>query len=468
MNPQLLDRISSIAYSFRDTVINTYELSLHVLKNDIPGAFVECGVAAGAQIMSMQAAMVDVGKSREIVAYDSFEGIPLAGPMDAEQPGKHSIDHDVNAPLEQRLISSGVTAHTMESVVDNFKNAHLPLDNLQFVKGWFQNTVPVHARTIGQIALLRLDGDLYESTMVCLEHLFPLVVEDGVIIVDDYGLPGARKAVHEYAERVGAIIEPEKVAPAENGVVWFFKKMSESGLKRIEDAEIEKAKQRIVPPAKKPGHYSQNNEQQIIIGYFNDLIMGGGSVYRTLLDIGANDGETYSNSRAILAEGANNGWSGVLLEPSPKAFERLKKLYENDDHVVLFPFGIADKDGEVEFWESGGYMDEPNVALVSCIDPKEKDRWGDTVKFEPIRAQMKTFSSFIKHSRITKFDFISIDAEGMDMIILEQINMNEVGCKCFCIEHNGVQYAIDAARAYAKMYEFKEIGFNGENLIFGK
>ena len=71
--------------------------------------------------------------------------------------------------------------------------------NPEIHQGWFQTTVPQFARDAAPIALLRLDGDWYESTMTCLEHLFPLVVSGGVVIVDDYGTwDGCSRAVHRY------------------------------------------------------------------------------------------------------------------------------------------------------------------------------------------------------------------------------------------------------------------------------
>ena len=60
-------------------------------------------------------------------------------------------------------------------------------DDFHIVKGWFSDTVPAFATTQPQIAILRLDGDWYDSTMTALELLFPLVVDRGLVLVDDYG-----------------------------------------------------------------------------------------------------------------------------------------------------------------------------------------------------------------------------------------------------------------------------------------
>jgi len=83
---------------------------------------------------------------------------------------------------------------------------HLILDKIKvpealvhFHLGWFQNTVPTDAEKLGSIALLRLDGDWYDSTMICLEHLYPLLSPGGIIVIDDYfAWEGCKKATDEY------------------------------------------------------------------------------------------------------------------------------------------------------------------------------------------------------------------------------------------------------------------------------
>ena len=76
---------------------------------------------------------------------------------------------------------------------------------------WFQNTVPIDAGKLGPIALLRLDGDWYDSTKICLEHLYPLLSPGGIIIMDDYWTwEGCRKATDEYRDKfnINSLIQP--------------------------------------------------------------------------------------------------------------------------------------------------------------------------------------------------------------------------------------------------------------------
>ena len=195
-----IENISQAAYSFKQTLYNSYDSVIRVVSTNIEGDLVECGVAAGSQIACFQLALMDKNEldKRKIYAFDSFEGIPLAGEKDDQQPGIGDITHDKTLPISKRLVSSGITSHSLESVINNFKGWNLPLSNVEFVKGWFQNTIEEYSKHIDTISVLRLDGDLYESTYICLKHLYPKISKGGVLIIDDYALTGCRLAVEDY------------------------------------------------------------------------------------------------------------------------------------------------------------------------------------------------------------------------------------------------------------------------------
>lgn len=219
MDDEKFNEISNFAYSTKETIYSTYELAREIIDKNIKGCFVECGVAAGAQIMVMKLALGESDK--KIYAFDSFEGIPLAGEFDETQPGIGEIKHDKMLPESERLVSSGITAHSRENVIENFRKNELSTNNVIFIKGWFQETLPIWVTGIGKISLLRLDGDLYESTMVCLKYLYPKVLVGGIVIIDDFALAGARKAVYDYFEnKIPEIIAVE----GGQGVAYFYKK----------------------------------------------------------------------------------------------------------------------------------------------------------------------------------------------------------------------------------------------------
>jgi O-methyltransferase len=183
-------------YSSEEVLMFTYKMSIDILEKDIKGDFIECGVAAGSQIGAMQQAMLDKQISRSIWGFDSFEGIPFAGINDTEQPGIGVIDINKIGVLETTSIAS----YSQEDVLKNFQLWNLPTNNLKLIKGWFENTIEPTSKEIKEIAMLRLDGDLYSSTYVCLEHLFEKVVIGGIIIIDDWNLTGCQKAVKKFID----------------------------------------------------------------------------------------------------------------------------------------------------------------------------------------------------------------------------------------------------------------------------
>lgn len=197
---QKLSEIGRSAYSTKETLQNSYDIAKYVIENGIKGDFVEFGVAAGSQIGAMAQALKDLKDTdRTIWGFDSFEGIPLSGSKDTVQPGIGEITHDVNVPEKDLLVTSGITVHSLKSVESNVKKWGFDLNRFKFVKGWFQDTVPQYLYAVPPISILRLDGDLYESTKWALKFE-PKVVSGGVIIVDDWALVGCRRACDEFID----------------------------------------------------------------------------------------------------------------------------------------------------------------------------------------------------------------------------------------------------------------------------
>lgn len=193
-----LDYASRICYSSLETLHFTFNVAESL--KDTEGDFVECGVAAGAQIIAMRCGAPD----KVIHAFDSFEGIPLPSNRDNQMPGirvlsKSEIRH-LPSPGNQLLESSGATAVSEDDFWGHIQGAGLNKENIITHKGWFENTLPENH--IEKISLLRLDGDLYNSTYVCLEHLFQKVVKGGVVIIDDWNLSGCRAACDDYFKKI--------------------------------------------------------------------------------------------------------------------------------------------------------------------------------------------------------------------------------------------------------------------------
>lgn len=192
-----LNQISGHLYSTLETQQNSFDMGKYVVDNKIEGDIIECGIASGANFATMMlGASEDL--SRTFWGFDSFEGIQLAGKKDTLQAGIGAITHDVNVPDSELLISSGITSHSKESVLINFKNWGVDNYDIKLVEGWVQNTIDTVIDEIKSISILRLDMDIYNPTKYTLEKLYPLITKGGVIIIDDWELDGVRIAVEEY------------------------------------------------------------------------------------------------------------------------------------------------------------------------------------------------------------------------------------------------------------------------------
>ncbi len=172
---------------------NVQDLVTRVLADDIPGDLVETGVWRGGVIILMRAILAAYGDTeRRVWACDSFEGLP--------DPDVDRYPADVEFVLAdsmERDFTKQVLVVPLDRVKANLARYELLDDRVLFLKGWFKDTLP--SAPIEQIGVLRVDGDLYESTMDALVHLEPKVSPGGFIIVDDYnGIDACRQAVDNY------------------------------------------------------------------------------------------------------------------------------------------------------------------------------------------------------------------------------------------------------------------------------
>lgn len=202
--------------------------------------------------------------------------------------------------------------------------------------------------------------------------------------------------------------------------------------------------------------YSQNKEDLFVLNYF-------GAHKGTLLSIGENDGQTLSNSLLLI----ENGWNGHLLEPG-SICSKLYAVHSMNDKVKVHPFGIGEKSESAIFYESGCHVrNGKDLGLVSSTSYSETERWRKSgVAFTETEIELLSFSDFYEYVNKPTFDFISIDAEGYDWLILKQIDLNAIGCRCLCIEWNSDPELLKLFTDYCK--GFKLAVKNAENLIFVK
>lgn len=168
----------------------------HVIKHSIPGDIVECGVWRGGSSMAMALALGDA--RRTIWMYDTYEGMTEATHEDRIFSGTPAADilqsareHEVP---EKSLV---IACAALEYVQENMRSTGYPLEQVRFIKGPVEKTIPAHIPE--SISILRIDTDWYASTKHELVHLYPLLSAGGILMIDDYGhWQGARQAVDEY------------------------------------------------------------------------------------------------------------------------------------------------------------------------------------------------------------------------------------------------------------------------------
>jgi len=170
-----------------------------VLERDVPGDFIETGVWKGGTAIFMRGLLRAYGVTdRKVYVADSFQGLP---PPDAEA---YPADERSTLHLWRNL------AVSLDEVRANFQRFALLDDQVEFVQGWFRDTLPALRGRVWSV--IRLDGDLYESTRDALTHLWPGLAVGGFVIVDDYGaVDGCRRAVDEFRERHGITTPLERI-----------------------------------------------------------------------------------------------------------------------------------------------------------------------------------------------------------------------------------------------------------------
>jgi O-methyltransferase len=167
----------------------------YVVKHQIPGDVVECGVWRGGSMLAIAKTLIENGDTgRDLHLYDTFEGM--------SEPTEHDKRHDGKSAADMLAASdksSGVWAYaSLEDVQATMAEAPYPAERIHYYKGKVEDTIPGDALP-DQISILRLDTDWYESTRHELQHLWDRLVPGGVLLLDDYGWwDGAKRAVDEW------------------------------------------------------------------------------------------------------------------------------------------------------------------------------------------------------------------------------------------------------------------------------
>jgi O-methyltransferase len=199
---EVLNKVRPYTMTSTERIHALYQAVKYVIDNKIPGDFVECGVWRGGSAMVMAYTSMMMGEtSREIHLYDTFEGMSEPTENDKDVHGQKA-DSLLKRTKKVANTEDIWCYATMDDVRNNLASVAYPVDNIFFHKGKVEDTIPGFLPN--QISLLRLDTDWYESTLHEMNHLYPLLSDKGVLILDDYGhWQGARKAVDEYMKKMG-------------------------------------------------------------------------------------------------------------------------------------------------------------------------------------------------------------------------------------------------------------------------
>jgi len=199
------------------------------------------------------------------------------------------------------------------------------------------------------------------------------------------------------------------------------------------------------------GKYSQNNEQEYILNYFNGVTNG------KFIEIGGFNPFTFSNTRALVEV----GWSGVYVEPSPSCMESFKKEYVGNAQITLCEYAITTEPmGKMKFYDSQG-------DAISSLSKDHADKWtkGYKVDYKEIEVETMPMLNFLGHYG-DGCNFLNLDVEGINIDLFRAIPswfLEQI--KLICIEHDENVIEI---RARLSRHGFKQLHLNGENLIMGK
>lgn len=207
-------KYSLIYFKFRHYTMNPPITYLHNLMlvdkyKHLEGAVVECGTWRGGMIAGIGQLLND--SSRKYYLFDSFEGLPV--PTDEDGQGAFDWQADTTSQLyfdncsaEMRFAEEATSKAGMK--------------NVTITKGWFSDSLP-HFDKTEKIAILRLDGDWYDSTMQCLDNLYDNVIKGGLIIIDDYyAWDGCARAIHDFLSKRGLA---DRVCSFNNDVCYIIK-----------------------------------------------------------------------------------------------------------------------------------------------------------------------------------------------------------------------------------------------------
>lgn len=202
---EIYEKCKNYTMTSRERMYALYQAVKYIIKNNIAGEFVECGVYKGGSTMLIAYTLLSLKETRrKIYLYDTYEGMIEPTALDYRVEDKKKNPLLIWRQKQKKNYNDWCYASLTE-VQKNMKSTAYPSENLIFVQGKVEETIPKIIPN--KISLLRLDTDWYESTKHELINLYPLLSKHGVLIIDDYGYwAGSKKAVDQYFSKGGILL----------------------------------------------------------------------------------------------------------------------------------------------------------------------------------------------------------------------------------------------------------------------
>jgi len=191
--------------------------------------------------------------------------------------------------------------------------------------------------------------------------------------------------------------------------------------------------------------YSQKDDEIVIIKYFNKCSKG------RFLDIGANNGIVFSNTRRLV----ELGWSGVCVEPDPAAFVSLIENNKENSNITLVNSGLGVVGGMQKFYAM-------QDSLLSSFSPEQQKIWSKAPFVREFYVNQITWEDLLKLVG-SDFDFVNIDAEGISADLLEAMPFETISAKMICVEHDG---DITKVNKIFRQHKYREYHINDLNCLF--
>lgn len=193
---QIRDSVAAYTMTSDERIYSLINAVSYVIEQRIPGALVECGVWRGGSMMVIARTLMHYQVTdRDLYLFDTFQGMTAPGSVDVDYDGnKAATKYDATSsnPTGKRWSEA-----SLEDAQSNLASTGYPTERIHYCVGPVEETLPDSAPA--HVALLRLDTDWYQSTMHEMIHLYPVVAQHGIVIIDDYGhWRGSKEAVDEY------------------------------------------------------------------------------------------------------------------------------------------------------------------------------------------------------------------------------------------------------------------------------